>query len=103
MTQTRRNPIDRKREILGHALVVARRIGYQRVTRGDIAEQAGCTAPLISHYFTTIGNMQRAIMGEAIRVGDLDVIAQGLVAKDPRAEGLKEEIKIAAANRLAGL
>ena len=103
MAQHRYSPIDRKREILGHALIAARQVGYQHIDRGTIARRAGCTSTLVSHYFGTISNMRRAIMGEAIRVGDLDIIAQGLVAKDPRALGLKGELKTAAANRMAGL
>jgi len=101
--QIRQSPIDRKREILGHALIVARIAGYQHINRKEIADAAGCTTTLVSHYFGTILNMRRAIMGEAIRVGDLDVIAQGMLARDPRALRVNGEIKTAVMNRMAAL
>ena len=83
----------RKAELLKSAIRAAREIGYQRVNRAQIAEKAGCAPTLLNHYFDTMPQLRRAIMGEAIRIGDLDIIAQGIIAKDSRALKVSEEIK----------
>ena len=83
----------KRAELLKHALRVARKHGYKHCSRAQIAEEAGCSANLLNYYFDTLPKLHRAIMGEAIRVVDLDIIAQGLLAKDPRVENISEEIR----------
>jgi AcrR family transcriptional regulator len=82
-----------KQTILTAALQLARRHGYTNVTRCQIAALSGCTSTLVPHYFGTMPQLRRAIMGEAIRTRDLTVIAQGLIAKDVRAMNLPDELK----------
>lgn len=98
--QQRMNPVDRKRQLLGHALLVSREHGYRNITRKQISDHGGVSATLITKYFGTVSNLRRAIMGEALRLGDLEIIAQGLVAKDPRAEKISDELRKKALEKL---
>jgi AcrR family transcriptional regulator len=93
---TRLNPTIRRETILAAALILARREGYNRISRETIADAARCAPPLVSYYFGTIVQLRRAIMGEAIRVRDYRVIGQGIVARDSRALGVSDEMKDAA-------
>ena len=90
----------RRQTILSAALRVAADRGYMRVTRDDIALTAGCSPALVSHWLGTMKQTQRAIMGEAIRVRNLRVIAQGLAHADRRACNAPAELREAAAASL---
>ena len=91
---------DRRQSILAAALTVAVRDGYLRTTREAVAIVAGCSPALVSHHFGTLAHLQRAIMGEALRVRNLRVIAQGLAHGDRRALNAPEELRRAAAEAL---
>ncbi len=93
-------PLDRHQQILTAALTVARRDGLAECSRDAIAVEAGCTPALVSHYAETMPKLRRAIVGEAIRLRDLRVIAQAIVAREPRALRLDDETKRAAAATL---
>lgn len=99
----RKLPDDRSKEILSAAVRMARIHGYNHVDRPQIADAAGCSPNLISHYYGTIAKLRRAIVGEAIRTGDLVIIAQGLVAKDPRVNNLSTELKERAMAHVLGV
>ena len=96
----RRLPADRKAEILDYALLLARDVGYQNVSRDALAEKIGCSAALISAYFGTMPNLRRAIMGAAVARSDLIVIAQGLGAGDPKARAATLSTRRAALEKL---
>ena len=98
MTHTRLH--DRRQTILTAALTVAERDGYMRATRDAIAAEACCSPALVSHWMGTLAHLQRAIMGEALRVRNLRVIAQGLAHGDRRALNAPEELRRAAAEAL---
>jgi AcrR family transcriptional regulator len=87
---------DRKTQILGAALVIARTNGYSKATLQDVAKQAGCTHGLVLYYFSTAVQLRRAIMSEAIRVRDAAILAQGLAVGDSKAKRAPPELKAAA-------
>ncbi len=91
---------DRRQVILSAALRLAADVGYLRTTREAVATVAGCSPALVSNYFGTMAQMQRAIMGEALRTRNLRVIAQGLAHGDRRASNAPEELREAAAASL---
>lgn len=93
---------DRRQTILSAALRVAADRGYLRATRDDIALAAGCSPALVSHWLGTMKQTQRAIMGEALRVQNLRVIAQGLAHGDRRARNAPLLVREAAAASLTG-
>lgn len=96
----RLHPLDRKPAILRAATTLARQHGYTKVSREAIATAAECSPALVSTYFGTMLKLQRAVMGEAIRTGDWVIIAQGLVARDPRAMRIPEAMRRAAVESL---
>lgn len=91
---------DRRQALLTAALQVAVTAGYLRVTRDAVASAAGCSPALVSFHLGTIPQMQRSIMGEALRTRNLRVIAQGLSHGDRRAMNAPEELRRAAAGAL---
>lgn len=97
----RLQPKERRKQLIASAVRLAERIGYDRITRNGVAEEAGVSTGLVTHYFRTMKQLQRATMREAVTVGNLSVVAQGLVAGDPQALKAPAELKQAAASRLA--
>lgn len=100
MTSKKLDP--RAQTILTAALQVASTVGYLRVTRDAIATAAGCSPALVSFHLGTMPQTHRAVMGEALRVRNLRVIAQGLAHSDRRALNAPAELRAAAAASLTG-
>ncbi len=96
------SPPTRRQTILSAALRIAADVGYMSVTREAISLAAGCSPALVSHWLGTMNQTHRAIMGEAIRVRNLRVIAQGLSLGDRRALNAPSELREAAAASLTG-
>lgn len=97
---TRMQPLDRKKEIMAAAMSLARRQGYLNVKRADIADTAGVAASLISKYFSTMTQMRRAIMRQAVADNDHIIVMQGLACGDSQAKKATQECKAAAAQML---
>lgn len=93
--RTRLTPKARREQILDAALGEARTRGYENVRRHHVAECAGVSPGLVGHYFSTMPQLQRAIMREAVARGDVAIVAQGLARRD------KQAIKAPAALREA--
>ena len=94
MTTIRMKPEERKNEILKAALIVSTKKGYNKITRADVAKQAGnCAESLISNYYGTMDNFRRKIMREAVIRECLKIIAQGLVVGDKYAAKASTELK----------
>ena len=89
----RMKPAQRREEILQAAMSVARRLGYKSMRRCDVAKEAGVTDALVSNYWGTITQLQRGVMRKAIADDDLELIAQGVVAKDRHVAKLSERRK----------
>lgn len=98
----RRDAVERKTAILSCAVVLAKEIGYTHVSKDNLAPRAKCSPALIMYYFSTIKQLRRAVMGEAIRRNDLNLIAQGLINQDPRVQNLPEEVKRSALLQVLG-
>lgn len=79
--------IIRRRQLLTAALVLAERIGSPSLTRANVAREAGVTAQAISFYFTS-SELRDLVMSEALRVGCLRVIAQGVILRHPATTSL---------------
>jgi AcrR family transcriptional regulator len=98
---TRLDPKDRKKQILNAALIVAGAKGFNRMTREEIALQAGISDGLINRHFSTMAQLRRSVMRAAIANWFLPVVAQGLVLKDPQAMKAPDDLKNAALKSLA--
>ena len=95
------DPALRKDHILNAAIVVAIDKGYNKVTRDDIAEAAGVSMGLITHYFTNMNQLRRDIMRTSVKRGIPEIIAQGLTSKDRHALKASKELKTQAAHLIA--
>lgn len=86
-------PIVRKQQILDAAMVEADKHGYTNVTRSGVADRVGCSPALVSFYWGTMKQLRRSIMGEAVRIRHLRILAQGIIAKDSRALGAPDDLR----------
>lgn len=84
---------ERIAQILDAALKLAPRVGYNRLTREQIAEEAKVPPTLITYHFGTMVALRRDIMREAVRVKCLPVIAQGIALRDKHAQKVPDEIR----------
>ena len=88
--------IHTKETILTSALELANEIGYTQITREKLARRSGVSDGQISQLFGTMIKLRRAIVSAAIARNDLTVIAQGVVANEPKALACSPDVKRAA-------
>ncbi len=91
--RNRKEPEERKREILEAAIELSKKIGYSHITRDGVAEQAGTSYALVSVYFGTIENLKIEVLKEAIKKEVLEIIAQGLARKETLTARLPLKLK----------
>ena len=91
----------RKDSILSSAILVAKEVGFDKVTRDQVAEQAGISTGLVHHHFSTMVQLKRALMRHAIKDGILEIIAQGLAVHDEQAKKAPRELQLRAVEQLA--
>lgn len=61
VVKTRIHPELRKDQILNVAVEIAKRIGYEKITREEIAVQAGVSMGSVTRYFGTMKKLRRTI------------------------------------------
>lgn len=93
---------ERAREMLKIATEVAREFGLSGVTRPRIAEQAGCSAPLISHYWGPLSALIDAVVKQAVEREDLPVLAWAVIECHPIAMAAPIELRERAALSIVG-
>lgn len=87
------------------ALALAQGKSYMKVTRDDIAKALDISAPVITHHFGTMKQLQRSVMRAACQRavhGDeeaLRVVAQGIHSGNDMAKRVSQEVK----DMIAGL
>ena len=89
----REDPDKRRNDILDSALKLAEENHYNDITRDAIADHAGVSVGLVTHYFGTMPKLKRDVMRAAVRIESLPVIAQGLAARDPHALKASSDLK----------
>lgn len=95
------DPALRHDQILNAAIEVAKKKGYNKLTRPDVSEAAGVSLSLITYYFETMNQLKRDIMRAAVKRGVVEIVAQGLVNKDRHALKASKELKTKAAHLIA--
>ena len=83
---------ERKQELLDAAISLSKHMGYTHITRDGIAQRVGVSYGLVTHYFKSMDNLRKVIMKEAIRNAIVEIVAQGLVCKDPLTKNLKPKL-----------
>lgn len=84
---------ERKTTILAAAVSLARETHYHRVSRADVAARAECGAGTVNLYFGDMEGLRDAVVAEAVRTGDTDIIAQAIVSKHPAVAGRKVRVE----------
>lgn len=97
MSRKRLAPVTRHAELMAVALRLSEHLGYMKVSRDEIAQEAGCSPALVSSVFGTMIETRRSVMRAAIAQGVLRIVAQGLAAEDKYAMRAPEVLRKAAA------
>ena len=79
----RKDPTVRRKEILDAAVEVARDVGYLDLTHPKVAGRVEVSPSLVRKYFESKSKIRDAVMLEAVRLEILDIVLQGIAAKDP--------------------
>ena len=93
VSKKRVSPVLRKENILLCAIKLAEVSGYTKVTATAVAEEAGVSHPMVSHYFGTMVQLRTDIMRRAVKSGNLKIIAQGLANGDIHAKKADQKVK----------
>lgn len=88
---------ENRRRILDAALAEARAQGFQWIRRCDVAKRAGVSSGLVSLAYDGMLGLKRAVMAEAVRLGDAVIVAQGLADGNAIAKGAPQALKERAA------
>lgn len=83
---------ERHATILQAATLLARADHYHRISRADVASKAGCGAGTVNLCFGDMEGLRDAVVAEAVRTGDKDIIAQAIVAKHPAVAGKRVQV-----------
>lgn len=76
-------------EILLAALDCARDIGYNKMTRADIAQYAGCSESIVSHYLGSMPEVRDAVVQVAISTYDWQVALQAVLLGHPLTKSIE--------------
>ncbi len=101
--RVRANPHLRREQILDAAINAAKEIGYQKITRYDVAKKAKISMGLISRYFEGIEGLRSEIMITAIKRKIVEIVAQGLANNDFYAKKAPPKLKAEAITSLVNL
>lgn len=93
-------PDDRKQLIFTVAINLAKDIGYYNLTRVNVAKRAQVSIALVQKYFGTIRKLQISVLRYAMKRPILEVIAQGVIEKDPIIRKLNPQLRQDALQKL---
>ncbi len=86
MSKSKKNPL-----VLKAALELAESVGYNHVTRDQIADRAGVATGTVSLYMGTMCQLRRTVIRHALKEGRHRIIAQAIIADDPHVKKLTDE------------
>jgi AcrR family transcriptional regulator len=89
--RTRLSPEERKASIIVAGIALAKCSGYSRLTCKKIAEAAGIPRSLIHYHFGSWRNVREALLAQAAREDEYQIIMQAMAIKDP---ALKVSVEI---------
>lgn len=99
MAKTRMAPAERKEQLLGVAITLAEKHGYNKINRLMIVKALGgdITDGLVSRYFGQRHSLRQAVLFAGIERGNLTILAQGLALGDNHARKAPADMRKAAA------
>lgn len=74
-----------KDRILKTAVGLARKRGFHKFTRDEVAHDAGVGVGTVNYHFGTITELRNAVMTHAVQNKLLEILAEGLVTGHPLA------------------
>ena len=92
----RKDPAIRRQEILDAAVELARENGYLKMTHSHVAGRVEVSPSLIRKYYEDKSKLREAVMVEAVRLEIIEIVLQGLAAKDPIAHSAPAGLRAAA-------
>lgn len=92
---------DRDERILEAAIELAKKDGYQWITRERVAAQAGVSPGTINTAYGTMPALKRAVLSAAVDRGIWEIVAQGLADRHQIVMDAPPEIRSNAAAALA--
>lgn len=96
----RLSPEDRRESILTVALGIAEKSDYRHLGRDELARAANVAAGLINFHFGTMANLKVELMRYAVAKSNVEVVAQGLLARDAEALKAPQALRSLAAGRV---
>lgn len=78
MAHLKLTPDQRRARLLGHAVGIAKAKGFAQVTCVNVAKKDDATGPLVNKYFGTRDGLRWAVIEEAGRTKDAQIIASAL-------------------------
>lgn len=94
--QTRKTSKQRYLEVVDAALVAARKHGYRKIRRQDIADELGVTPALVTHYLGPLEGLKDLLVCVAIDREDLVILGQAVIARHPVALGAPKKLRLQA-------
>jgi AcrR family transcriptional regulator len=91
MAMTNRN--ERQKQIIDKALEIARKDGIKAVTRDGLAVACGISQGAINLNFGTMEALRIELMHEAVARKIIEIVAEGLGAKNPIASAAPSSLK----------
>jgi len=88
---------DRDGRILTAAVELAKGIGYQWITRDQVAEAAEVSAGTINNAYGSMVGLKRAVLQHAVDNAIVEIVAQGLADGHEIARGAPADLKARAA------
>lgn len=88
---------DRDDRILTAAVELAKGIGYQWITRDQVAEAAEVSAGTVNNAYGSMVGLKRAVLRHAVDNAIVEIIAQGLADGHEIARGAPADLKARAA------
>ena len=92
----RKDPAVRRQEILAAAVELAEESGYLSLTHPKVAGRVEVSPSLVRKYYVDKSKLREAVMVEAVRLEVVEIVLQGLAAKDPIAHDAPATLKAAA-------
>lgn len=86
------NP-QRKKILLCTAIGLSIKLGYQNITRDQIAESAGVSNALINRYFGTMDKLKKQVVRTAIKQEVMEILEQALGMRDSQIAKIPDTLK----------